>query len=139
MRYTRPMKTLLPIAAALSALSLGGCAAFPNGPVVDGGPVRPDGMAMLGQPTRVGTLVATPKVLVEDSRCPVNVQCVWAGRVVLTTRIDGPGWRGTVNLTLGQPHLTHGTSITLASVMPDKLAGATIPPRAYTFGFEGGR
>ncbi len=133
------MKTLLPLAATLSALSLGACATFPNGPVVDGGPVRSDGQAMLGQPTRVGSLVATPQTLVEDSRCPMNARCIWAGRVVVTTRIDGPGWRETANLTLGQPYPTHGTTITLTSARPDKMTGTTVPPRAYTFGFEGRR
>jgi hypothetical protein len=131
------MKSLLPF-AAIAALSLGACATYPSGPIVDGGPVRQDGMAMLGQPTRVGALVATPQVLVEDSRCPMNVRCVWAGRVVVTTRIDGAGWRETVNLTLSQPYATHGTSITLVSASPEKMAGTTVPPQAYTFAFQGG-
>jgi len=131
------MKTLL-IVAALAALPLGACATYSNAPIVDGGPVRQDGMAMLGQPTRVGALVATPQALVEDSRCPMNARCVWAGRLVLTTRIDGPGWRETANLTLGQPHATHGTSLTLVSALPEKMAGQATPPAAYTFAFEGG-
>ena len=47
---------------------------------------------MLGQPTRVGRLVVTPLRVAEDSRCPINARCVWAGRAVVQTRIDGPGW-----------------------------------------------
>jgi hypothetical protein len=133
------MKTCLSIAAALSALSLGAGAAYPNGPIVDGGPVRQDGMAMIGQPTRVGQLVVTPMELVEDSRCPMNVRCVWAGRVVVATRIDGAGWRETANLTLGQPYPTHGTTVTLTSAAPEKVAGTSVPPQAYMFGFQGGQ
>ena len=94
---------------------------------------------MIGQPTRVGALVVTPKALVEDSRCPMNARCVWAGRVVVTARIDGAGWRETANLTLGQPHPTHGTTVTLTSATPEKTTGTTVPPEAYTFGFEDGR
>ena len=131
------MKTLLPLAALGAALSLGACATYGNGPIVEG-PVRQDGMAMLGQATRVGTLVATPQAVVEDSRCPMNARCVWAGRLIVTTRIDGPGWRETANLTLGQPHPTHGTRITLTSGTPEKMAGTQVPPSAMTFGFEGG-
>lgn len=130
------MKRILPLFAALA---LGACATYPSGPIVDGGPVRGDGFARLGEPTRVGMLVATPQVLVEDSRCPMNARCVWAGRVVLTTRIDGPGWRETANLTLGQPYPTHGTSITLTSVRPDRMTGAEPAPGDYLFGFDGGR
>lgn len=132
------MKTLLILAAAVAALPLGACATVPNGPIVDGGSVRQDGQAMLGQPTRVGALVATPQVLVEDSRCPMNARCIWAGRVVVTTRIDGTGWRETAKLTLGQPYPTHGTTITLTSATPEKMTGTTVPPQAYSFGFEGG-
>lgn len=121
------MKHALPL---LAALALGACATLP------GGLVRGDGFARLGQPTRVGVLVATPQVLVEDSRCPVNVQCIWAGRVVVTTRIDGPGWRESVNLTLGKPYATHGTGITLASVQPQKTSGTRPAPNDYLFGFE---
>ena len=93
---------------------------------------------MIDQPTRVGSLVVTPKEVAEDSRCPMNARCVWAGRLIVTTRIDGAGWRETVNLTLGQPHPTHGTQLTLTSGTPEKLAGPQVPPSAMTFGFEGG-
>lgn len=86
----------------------------------------------------VGRLVAVPQVLLEDSRCPINARCVWAGRVVLSTRIYGPDFDETVPLTLGEPYATHGTSITLVSVLPDKVAGEEIPAPTYSFAFEGG-
>ena len=123
------MKRIAPF--ALAALGLSACA------TLAAGPVRGDGMARLDQPTRVGALIATPQVLVEDSRCPINARCVWAGRVVVTTRIDGPGWRETANLTLGQPFATHGAGLALTSVEPGKIAGTpATPPAAYLFGFE---
>ena len=118
MRYVGAMKTLLPLAAACAALSLGACATLPNGPIVNGGPVRPDGMAMIGQPTRVGALVVTPKTLVEDSRCPMNARCVWAGRVVVTARIDGAGWREA-----SAPYGEDGSFRSVADIVsPDSLA-----------------
>ena len=133
------MKTLLAFAAACAALTLGACATFSDGPIVDGhGLVREDGFAMLGQPTRVGKLVVTPQTLVEDSRCPMNARCIWAGRLVVTTRIDGPGWRETANLTLGQAYPTHGTRVTLTSAVPEKTIGAGAILQASTFGFQGG-
>ena len=132
------MKHALPL---LTALALSACTATTfNVPIVSGGPIREDGRAMIDQPTRVGMLVVTPKALIEDSRCPINARCVWAGRVVLETRIDGPGWRQIERLTLGQPLGVRGTSVTLTSAEPNKLAGAPpVRPSAYMFGFQGGR
>ncbi len=127
------MKQALILAAALA---LSACATTPvTMPIIDP-QIRSDGLASFGQPTRVGALVVTPLVLVEDSRCPINVRCVWAGRLVLKARIDGSGWRETVDLTLGQPYATHGTGLALVSTEPDKLAGATPSPPASLFGFE---
>ena len=99
-------------------------------------PVRSDGVAALGQPTRVGALVLTPQAVVEDSRCPINVRCVWAGRLVLKTRIDGAGWRETVDLTLGQPYATHGKGLALVSAEPGKMAGSSPSPANSLFGFQ---
>lgn len=116
----------------LVALALGACVTAP----IAGSKIRSDGLATLGQPTRVGALVVTPQAIVEDSRCPINVQCVWAGRLVLKTRIDGAGWRETVDLTLGQAYAAHGTGLALVSAEPGKRAGATPSLAASLFGFE---
>jgi hypothetical protein len=126
-------------AMAVAPLSLAACATYANGPIVDGGPVRTDGMAMLGQATRVGAVVVTPMQVVEDSRCPMNARCVWAGRLVVSTRIDGSGWRETTNMELGRPYVTHGVGVQLSSVQPEKMAGTQPePPLPYVFGYTGG-
>ena len=124
------MKT--PTTFALAAL-LAGCATTPAPFAAQGSSVEiPDGV-------HVGRLVTVPQVLLEDSRCPMNARCVWAGRVVLSTRIYGPDFDETVPLVLGEPYMTHGTSITLTSVQPEKVAGEEIPAPNYRFGFEGGQ
>ena len=121
-------KLLIPATAAL----LGACAGGPPPFSAEGSAVAiPDGV-------HVGKLAAVPQVLLEDSRCPLNVQCVWAGRVVLSTRIYGPDFDETVPLVLGEPYETHGTSITLVSVQPQKVAGEDLPAPDYHFGFAGG-
>jgi len=76
--------------------------------------------------------------VVEDSRCAYNVQCVWAGRVVVSTRIDGQGWSETVPLTLGEPYTVQGTTITVTQVLPDKIAERTPPRHEYRFIYDGG-
>jgi len=121
-----------PVALLAFALALFACATTPKSEF----PVQTDGLATFGQPTRVGPLVATPLSLVEDSRCPVNARCVWAGRLILKTRIDGAGWRETVDLTLGAPHSLRGASLVLVWAEPGRMAGAEPAPPATLFGFE---
>jgi hypothetical protein len=36
----------------------------------------------------------------EDSRCPVDVDCVWAGNAEVVVEVGGRGWRGKRLLTL---------------------------------------
>ena len=126
------MRSTLPIVAALA---LSACATLPAA-----APVRSDGLARLNQATRVGALIVTPRAVIEDSRCPINARCVWAGRAIVRTDVAGAGWRETLNLTLGERATTHGTTIALTSVEPGKMAGSQpIPPQPMLFGFEGGR
>ena len=124
----------------LAALALASCASMPPSPVVDSeyetaslGTLVP-----LSQPVWVTRdLVATPMRLIEDSRCPENARCIHAGRAVLETRIDGVGWRQTVQLELGKPHTVRDRRITLVSVQPEKQPERQTPMGAYRFGFEG--
>ena len=101
-----------------------------------GSAIGASGLTTLGQPTRVGRLRITPQAVVEDSRCPINARCVWAGRLVLKTRIEGAGWRETVDLTLGQPYGIHGAGVALVSAEPGRMAGSVPAPAANLFGFE---
>lgn len=126
------MKKML--ALALAPLSLTACAVVPP---VGSTPPQAAGYAVpIGQPVHVGELVVTPKKLVEDSRCPMNARCVWAGRVVVKTTIAGAGWANTADLTLGEPYGTHGKVVALVSVRPDKTAGTDTQPMDYRFAFE---
>jgi hypothetical protein len=115
----------------LVPLVLAGCAGSRFAPL--------EGMpAALGESVRVGSLVATPRRVVEDSRCPQDVQCIQAGRVVVSTQLSGDGWRETVPLTLGEPYAVQGTTITLVSVRPDKYSARRRPRSEYRFVFETG-
>lgn len=75
--------------------------------------------------------------VVEDSRCPMNARCVWAGRatVSLTLR-DGRRTRQ-ARLTLGEAIPFAGGQLALVSVSPEKMAGAQPKrPAPYRFTFE---
>ncbi len=130
------MKKFMLLAALAAGPIVAGCAVIPAASNVEGTP-QPTGYAVpFDVPVRVGDLVLTPKKLVEDSRCPVNARCVWAGRVVVATRIDGAGWRETKNLTLGEPYGTHGKVFALVSVIPEKTTQNEIESRQYRFVYE---
>jgi len=127
---TRAMKSIapLPLLALLAA-----CAGTPlPEPIPDNMP------AGLGETVHVGRLVAEPRSVEEDSRCPIDVQCIQAGRVVVNTRLNGDGWTETVPLTLGEAYATHGTTVTVVSVRPDKYSARDIPRAEYRFIFDGG-
>ncbi|MEO5705673.1 MAG: hypothetical protein ABIT10_05950 [Alteraurantiacibacter sp.] len=99
----------------------------------------PEGsLVALGQPVAVANVVLTPMRVTEDSRCPINARCVWAGRITVETRVDGIGWRETLPMTLGEPAGTHGYVLNLVSAEPGRMAGEEqARPLAYRFAYEG--
>ena len=133
------MKQYLRILTPLALLAaLGACTVIPAGGSIESFSLPQGSAAALGQRVAVGALVVTPQSVVEDSRCPINARCIWAGRLVVKTRIDGQGWRETADLTLGEPYETHGTALALTSGEPGREAGAgkEIKPADYRFAFE---
>jgi len=114
----------------LATFALAACATVPAAPL---GPT-----AELGQVAAVGTLRVRPLHIVEDSRCPINARCIWAGRLILRAEIRGSGKRETRDLTLGEPIATHGTSLALTAIEPEKIAGSQPKPLHYRFTFASG-
>jgi len=119
---------------ALTSFALAACATVPP---AEAGPT-----AGLNQTAVVNGLRIRPIEVLEDSRCPTEVQCVLAGRVRLQALIEprGGGEEFNMTMTLGEPlHVADG-SLTLVAVTPQKRAGAAIDPRSYrfTFDFQGG-
>ena len=117
------MKRLIPLAAlALTACVTPGTAATPG----------------LGAVGLVGGLHVRPLAIVEDSRCPINAICVWAGRLVVRTEIRGESWRETRDLELRKPQPVADGQLTLIEASPSKTADQPIDRRDYrfTFAFE---
>ena len=111
------------------ALALGACASVP--------PASAGPTAGLGQIAEAGGARIRPIQVIEDSRCPTDVVCVWAGRLVLLAEVNYRGgseaYRG--NLTLGQPLRLGSETVTLVSAEPGTLAGKPIDAGAYFFTF----
>lgn len=132
------MARMKPLALLIAPLVLAGCAVVP---APDSTPPAPVGsMVALGQKLRVGPLTVTPLTVVEDSRCPINARCVWAGRLVVRTRIEGQAggetWRDTTDMRLGETFGTHGYVIALSSGEPGRTAGRETPLTEYRFSYD---
>lgn len=125
------MRSLL----ALAPLLLAGCAANPPAEGV-AGPTH----AGIGQTAYVDGPRVTPLAVLEDSRCPKAVQCVWAGRVRIKARIDLGARSEERELELGRPVQIADGALELVEVLPDKVTERTILPEDYRFGlrFAGG-
>jgi hypothetical protein len=94
--------------------------------------------AKIGQKVSVSGPKVTPLTIVEDSRCPTNLQCVWAGRVRLSVRVDLGSSSQVRELTQGVPTQVADGTLELTDVQPGKPAGdqPTIAPQDYRFGFR---
>jgi hypothetical protein len=81
-------------------------------------------------------LVFKFKAVLEDSRCPVNVVCVWAGNGKVEFEIlDIDGQNKTVNLnTEEEPRAItlKRHKITLISLNPPRIDGVSISPGDYS-------
>lgn len=77
-----------------------------------------------------------PTEVVEDSRCPQDVQCIQAGTVRVRAKLTSG--LGTANqvFTLNTPITTEAEEVTLVAVKPNTKAGATIPSGDYRFTFR---
>ena len=77
-----------------------------------------------------------PLELVEDSRCPADVQCIQAGTVRVRVQLESGGKNQTLELSLGKPVTFGGTSVTLVAVNPEKNSKTTISQSQYRFRFS---
>lgn len=96
--------------------------------------------AALRQTVTVDGPRVTPLEVLEDSRCPMNARCVWAGQVRLRARVDAGRGGGTFELTSGKPVQVADGTLELVEIRPDKIAGGPnggmVAPSAYRFGFR---
>lgn len=84
----------------------------------------------IGETRTFGSISIKPILVEEDSRCPANADCIWAGRVRLRIMVNG----NESLITLGEEFPTENEVITLTEVLPQKTI-ATIAPSDYRFTF----
>ncbi len=113
-------------APLLVLLALASCTTVPQRDYANG-PTAP-----LNEVANLDGLTVRPIAVIEDSRCPASVQCVWAGRVRISAEVGGEGTR---ELTLGESLTLSGGTLTLVDVRPSKRTPEAIAPRDYQFTF----
>lgn len=79
----------------------------------------------------------TPRVVTEDSRCPEDVVCIQAGRVLIAVElVDGMG-TSTMDFILGaeEPVTTDVAMFRFTAVTPEKISTTQIEDAQYRFTF----
>ena len=125
------IKHTLPL--ALTAVLLAGCVTTRNN---DDGSVD----ARLGQTVNVGGPRVTPLAVLEDSRCPMEARCIWAGRVRLSVRVTTGAGSTVRELATDKALQVADGQLVLQGVMPPRSTQRTIAPSDYRFTlkFDGG-
>jgi hypothetical protein len=119
----------------IAALALAGCATGPGDAAARAGDDGALAYGGLNQTIRVGGLTVRPLAVTEDSRCPADVACVWAGRVVLRARVSGMAGEQAIS-SIAPLALPGGGRLELASVAPRRLSARPGTSAPYRFGFR---
>jgi hypothetical protein len=94
----------------------------------------------IGQTAAVEGIKVRPLTLLEDSRCPKDVNCFWAGQVRIHALVSGGTWQIERDLTQGKPIPVADGTLELTSVEPERRQDTPIALKDYrfTFRFSGG-
>ena len=114
---------------ALTAVLLAGCVTTRTN---DDGSVN----ARLGQTVNAGGLKVTPLQVLEDSRCPIEAKCIWAGRVRLSVRVASGAGSSIQELSTDKPLQVAVGHLVLQGVMPPRSTQRTLALSDYRFTFK---
>ena len=110
----------------IALLALAACETTPDREYANGP------TAALNEVANLEGLTVRPLAVIEDSRCPAAVQCVWAGRLRIRAEVSK---FGTLDLTLGESFSVDDGILTLVDVRPGKRSPDAIALRDYRFTF----
>lgn len=129
----RPLTRLLCLAAAAALAALAACSAarteMPTAaPDADFDLAVGDSVRIQDSRLRVHFDSVT-----EDSRCPTDVQCVWAGNATVRLVVDSAEQSAVVTLrtSVQQPSAVFGRAIELRGLRPQRTSGTPPPYRQY--------
>ncbi|MDO8728400.1 MAG: hypothetical protein Q7K26_00755 [bacterium] len=116
----------------LTPVVIGGVLYFYN---KDTSVIKEETIAALNQKIYNGGVFITPLEVVSDSRCPIDVVCIWAGEVSLKVKLD----KGIINKEVifkqQIPLVFEGNTISLIDVTPENNSKQPINKEDYRFTF----
>jgi hypothetical protein len=89
----------------------------------------------LYQTARVEGVTINVSAVTEDSRCPANANCFWAGRVKIAVSVSGGTSTSTREIEIGESVTIENKKITLKEVLPQKILDHKIADDEYVFNF----
>lgn len=92
--------------------------------------------ARLGEHVTLGAVRITPLRVIEDSRCPQDVQCIQAGTVSVEVQVEGGLGTSTATMLVNTPITTEAETVTLVEVTPLPEAGTATEDSSYRFTFR---
>ena len=140
-------KSVQPIACTMEAkLCPDGSAVGRTGPncefaacpaIVTPAPTDGDIVLRVGEKGKAGDLGIIVNALVEDSRCPIDAQCVWAGEFKVTATFISASKSETKDISLGEaPYFVDGHNISIISAIPAPKSSAKISMNEYRITFH---
>lgn len=114
----------------------------PSGPIRNTGLQSPIvvnlyGKHIVGQGNN--QIMINPWAVLEDSRCPTDVECIWAGRVKVGVHFYDPSTNKVIQdavLEVGQSVTIKNVTISLLQVSPSTLSTHKIKDSEYRFTFS---
>jgi hypothetical protein len=93
----------------------------------------------IGQKGKVNGIEITLDSIVQDSRCPLDVQCIWAGQIVAKVKILSLGDTHkleTAEISSEKSYVFNGYNISISSVTPPKNSKKEIKSGDYLLTFN---
>jgi hypothetical protein len=118
----------------LFAVVAGACA--PNQGRQAVGTAKMEAVARLGTTVQLGSTTLTPLTVEEDSRCPMDVQCIQAGTVRVQVRVHVASQNRVTSVGSGTPVQLATGWLHLAAVCPPRLTTTRISPSDYVLTFK---
>ncbi len=108
------------------------CPAFSTPPA----PVTDSYTTSIGQMIGGGFLTIAPFQVIEDSRCPIDVQCIQQGTVRVKAHVSINGTTTDQIFILGKAQVLASSTVALVKVLPVPSSKVTIATSSYRFTFE---
>jgi hypothetical protein len=115
------------------SLALGACSAATGGDIPKEAALS---WAKLGERAYADGTDVTPLEVLEDSRCPADAQCVWAGRVRIRATVHHGSGDVERELESGKPITVAGGKLELVAVHPATSSRKATVPEDYRLGFR---